>query len=1147
MIGVNAAGIKCKLDSLNDILKRLQPQVWSIQESKLKPNETLHGEETDKFQIFYLNRKNSMGGGIAVGIDKDIESTLVREGDDNIEAMVLQVVLGTIPVKLVVAYGPQENALKEKKESFWEFLEDEANKAEMEDHGLIIQMDGNLHAGPELIKEDPNPQNTNGKLFMEFLKRNPFLTVGNSLNICQGMITRQRQVQDRKETAILDFSILNEKMRQFLSRMIIDEEREFCLSNFAQYKKNKRVVETDHNLMISDFNISIPKRKPTRVEMFNLRNKACQEMFTKETEECSQLVDCFEDELPLDVQSRNWLKLFNNILYKCFRKVRVVNNSKKNSGNEKLLHERIELKKEAKLSTVSEEMKSKIEERIFQIENEIGNDVSRKYHEEIIDTLNKLGGDDQNLNGSGRKQLWKFLKKKYPKSSPSVPVGKKDKSGNIITNHEGLKQLYLETYVHRLRNRPIKPNYQGIKDLKDELFELRLELAKCDKSIPWTLEDLEFILKHLKDGKSRDPNGWCNEIFSNKVAGKQLKLSMLKLFNKIKQEYYIPEFIRHADVATIYKGKGEKCELENDRGIFLVTIFRSILMRLIYMDKYSIIDSCMSDSQVGGRKGKNVRNHIWILNGVITDVLSTKKKTPIDIQIFDYKQCFDSLWLNECLNDVYESGVTDDKLALLYDINTHVKVAVKTPVGITNRKSIYNVITQGDVFGPILCSNQVDTFGRECLEDGKYTYSYKGEVEIPPLGMVDDLICISQCGHKTTMMNAFINFKTNSKKLQFGAKKCKKLHVGHVHEEFKCQDLSVEKWTEVEVTNDVTGESEIKDIWDGEENIEETTEEKYLGDIISTDGKNIKNIKARISKGKGIVNKILMVLDGIPFGKHYFEVGIILRNSLLVSSMLFNCEAWYNLSSAELDLMETIDLQFLRQLMKAPKGTPKEILFLELGCKPFREIIRERRLGFLHYILNEDQKSMIHKFFQTQLKNRTKRDWVTTIFDDLEKLNMKETSLETIRTMKKASFMNIVKQKIIERSFENLIKVKNTHSKVKNLEYNLLKIQKYLQPNSTEIKREEAQLIFRLRCRMTEAKVNLKGKYDNLECRACGLEEENQNHILDCKILNRREIQEDLKYDNLINGTVMEKLKLAKRFKENFEILENMKKEKTKQ
>ena len=33
---------------------------------------------------------------------------------------------------------------------------------------------------------------------------------------------------------------------------------------------------------------------------------------------------------------------------------------------------------------------------------------------------------------------------------------------------------------------------------------------------------------------------------------------------------------------------------------------------------------------------------------------------------------------------------------------------------------------------------------------------YKGEVKIPPLGMVDDLLCISECGYKTTTVNSFI-------------------------------------------------------------------------------------------------------------------------------------------------------------------------------------------------------------------------------------------------------------------------------------------------------------------------------------------------------------------------------------------------------
>ena len=88
-------------------------------------------------------------------------------------------------------------------------------------------------------------------------------------------------------------------------------------------------------------------------------------------------------------------------------------------------------------------------------------------------------------------------------------------------------------------------------------------------------------------------------------------------------------------------------------------------MRLIYKDKYDIIDRHISDSQIGGRKGKNVRNHVWIVNGIICDVLSNRKKTPVDILIYEYKQCFDSLWLQESLNDIYESGVTDDNLAVL--------------------------------------------------------------------------------------------------------------------------------------------------------------------------------------------------------------------------------------------------------------------------------------------------------------------------------------------------------------------------------------------------------------------------------------------------------------------------------------------------
>ena len=145
------------------------------------------------------------------------------------------------------------------------------------------------------------------------------------------------------------------------------------------------------------------------------------------------------------------------------------------------------------------------------------------------------------------------------------------------------------------------------------------------------------------------------------------------------------------------------------------------------------------------RKSFCFYNHIFVLNSVINDVLQNRKK-PIDIEILDYKQCFDSMWMEECLNDLWEAGIQDDHLALIYEINKNIDVAVKTPFGLTERKQVERVVMQGEVYGPLCCSVQVDTFGKECIQQRKYLYQYKEIVGIPPLAMVDELVLISNCG-----------------------------------------------------------------------------------------------------------------------------------------------------------------------------------------------------------------------------------------------------------------------------------------------------------------------------------------------------------------------------------------------------------------
>ena len=123
-------------------------------------------------------------------------------------------------------------------------------------------------------------------------------------------------------------------------------------------------------------------------------------------------------------------------------------------------------------------------------------------------------------------------------------------------------------------------DFESAKNLKESFLE-----SKSTKGKKVSLyNNLEAAMKELKMDKSRDPNGWLNELFKEGVSGNNLKICMLNLFNRIKID-----FMRKADVTMIYKGKGGKCDINNDRGIFIVSIFRSLLMKLIYLDIYAMM------------------------------------------------------------------------------------------------------------------------------------------------------------------------------------------------------------------------------------------------------------------------------------------------------------------------------------------------------------------------------------------------------------------------------------------------------------------------------------------------------------------------------------------------------------------------------
>ena len=120
--------------------------------------------------------------------------------------------------------------------------------------------------------------------------------------------------------------------------------------------------------------------------------------------------------------------------------------------------------------------------------------------------------------------------------------------------------------------------------------------------------------------------------------------------NGIKQHFIIPDYFTLSNITSIYKNKGSKSDLNNDRGIFIISVFKKVLDKLTYNEFYETIDSNMSDSNIGSRKCQNIRNHLFIVYSVINEVLR-KKDICIDIQIYDLIKAFDNLWLEDSLND----------------------------------------------------------------------------------------------------------------------------------------------------------------------------------------------------------------------------------------------------------------------------------------------------------------------------------------------------------------------------------------------------------------------------------------------------------------------------------------------------------------
>ena len=157
-----------------------------------------------------------------------------------------------------------------------------------------------------------------------------------------------------------------------------------------------------------------------------------------------------------------------------------------------------------------------------------------------------------------------------------------------------------------------------------------------------------------------------------------------------------------------------------------------------------------------------------------------------------------------------------------------------------------------------------------------------------------------------------------------------------------------------------------------------------------------------------------------------------------------------------------------------------------------------RRLLYFWDILHKNESELVKKVFKAQKTFAVKNDWIIQVQNDLKecKINLSE---EEILKMSKYSFKKLMKEKIRVIAANYLITQKEKHSKSEILEYSK-EMQVYLRNESLRIR--DKMLLFRLRNRLLNVKMNFKRKYNhNLQCRLCKKEEESQIHLTQCEVI----------------------------------------------
>lgn len=103
-----------------------------------------------------------------------------------------------------------------------------------------------------------------------------------------------------------------------------------------------------------------------------------------------------------------------------------------------------------------------------------------------------------------------------------------------------------------------------------------------------------------------------------------------------------------------------------------------------------------------------------------------------------------------------------------------------------------------------------------------------------------------------------------------------------------------------------------------------------------------KNIK---EKAEGKINGLIRILSNHADFKR-IEFGTSLWKSVILPSIAHGCSVWFHTSEADLNILESMQYQAAKVLLKTRLNPPKCAIIRELGWEPINEYLNRQRIAY---------------------------------------------------------------------------------------------------------------------------------------------------------------------------------------------------------